>query len=138
MFEIGGLEILIILLVALLVLGPEKLPGIAVRLAQAVKSLKAASTAFQRAIMTEVAFSELTKEEKNELKKQTGPPNDHSELNNRADNKPDNWPDNGAGHLASNLTDNAASKLAGKAALPTENNAHTVQTKVEESNGANQ
>lgn len=70
MFEIGGMELLIILLVALLVLGPARLPGVAVKLASGYKRLKAASIAFQRALLTEVALDEEQQKQEKEQCKQ--------------------------------------------------------------------
>jgi len=48
MFNVGGGEILLILLVALLVLGPTKMPEAARQVGQAMSSLRRLSTSFQR------------------------------------------------------------------------------------------
>jgi sec-independent protein translocase protein TatB len=56
MFGIGGSELLIILIVALLVLGPEKLPGLARTLGKAMGELRRTSADFQRALNLEAAM----------------------------------------------------------------------------------
>ena len=48
MFNVGGGEILLILLVALLVLGPNKLPGAARQIGSALTELRRMSSGFQR------------------------------------------------------------------------------------------
>ena len=48
MFNLGGAEILVILVVALLVLGPDKLPNVMRKVGKAVGELRRASTEFQR------------------------------------------------------------------------------------------
>ena len=58
MFEIGGLEILVIGLVALIVFGPEKLPDTAIKAARMFNSLKRGWVELQRRIFTEAAFRE--------------------------------------------------------------------------------
>ena len=55
MFNLGGMEILVILVVALLVLGPDKLPNFMRTIGKAVGELRRASTEFQRTIHTEIA-----------------------------------------------------------------------------------
>lgn len=69
MFEIGGLEILVIALVALIVLGPEKLPDAAVKAARLFNQLKRAWTSLQRQMFTEIALKE---EAEKEAEKNTG------------------------------------------------------------------
>ena len=63
MFEIGGLELLIILLVALVVLGPEKLPDATLSLARAFNKIKKNITLFQRALFTEIALKDKQEKE---------------------------------------------------------------------------
>jgi len=64
MFGIGGAELLIILIVALLVLGPEKLPGLARSLGKGMGELRRISTDFQRALNVETALDETQRREK--------------------------------------------------------------------------
>lgn len=54
MFNIGGMELLVILAVALLVLGPDKLPKFMRILGKALGDLRRASTDFQRTINTDI------------------------------------------------------------------------------------
>ena len=56
------MEVLVILVVALIVLGPEKLPGVMRSAGKALGELRRASTEFQRTMNTELAASE-TKEQ---------------------------------------------------------------------------
>ncbi len=63
MFEIGGLEILIILLVGFVALGPKKLPEAAVAMARLFNRIKRNSTEIQRLLFTELAMEEKRKEE---------------------------------------------------------------------------
>ncbi|MCQ2444109.1 MAG: Sec-independent protein translocase protein TatB [Mailhella sp.] len=58
MFGIGSTELLVILIVALLVLGPKKLPKIAHTLGRAMGEFRRVSTEFQRTLNTEIAFEE--------------------------------------------------------------------------------
>ena len=55
MFNLGGMEILVILVVALLVLGPEKLPKFMRTVGKAVGELRRASTEFQRTMNVEIS-----------------------------------------------------------------------------------
>lgn len=64
MFGIGGTEILVILLVALLVLGPRSLPQIAKTLGKALREFRRVSTDFQHTINTELVFEEHEKRQK--------------------------------------------------------------------------
>lgn len=64
MFNLGGGEILVILVVALLVLGPEKLPRFMRTVGKAVGDLRRASTDFQRTMNLELAEKEIGTEEK--------------------------------------------------------------------------
>jgi len=47
MLNIGGWELMIILLVALVFLGPERLPGVARQIGQTVSGLRSLATGFQ-------------------------------------------------------------------------------------------
>ena len=67
MFGIGSTELLVILVVALLVLGPKNLPKIAHTLGRAMGEFRRVSTEFQRSLNTEIAFEE--EEEKAKPKK---------------------------------------------------------------------
>ncbi|MBQ9105425.1 MAG: twin-arginine translocase subunit TatB [Mailhella sp.] len=58
MFGIGSTELLVILVVALLVLGPKNLPKIAHTLGRAMGEFRRVSTDFQRTLNTEIAFEE--------------------------------------------------------------------------------
>lgn len=58
MFGIGSTELLVILVVALLVLGPKNLPRIAQTLGRAMGEFRKVSTEFQRTLNTEIAFEE--------------------------------------------------------------------------------
>jgi len=58
MFGIGSTELLVILVVALLVLGPKSLPKIARTLGRAMGEFRKVSTEFQRTLNTEIAFEE--------------------------------------------------------------------------------
>lgn len=61
MFGIGSTELLVILVVALIVLGPRNLPKIANTLGKAMGQFQRASRDFQRSINTEIAFEEEQK-----------------------------------------------------------------------------
>ncbi len=61
MLNMGGMEIVVILVVALLILGPDKLPGLMRTVGKATKELRKASTEFQRTINTEMAEEEAAK-----------------------------------------------------------------------------
>ena len=67
MFGIGSTELLVILVVALLVLGPKNLPKIAHTLGRAMGEFRRVSTEFQRSLNTEIAFEE--EEEKAKAKR---------------------------------------------------------------------
>ncbi len=64
MFGIGSTELLVILLVALVVLGPKSLPKMARTLGKAMGEFRRVSTDFQRTLNTEVDL-----EDHNERKK---------------------------------------------------------------------
>ena len=54
MFNLGGMEILVIVVVALLVLGPEKLPKVMRTIGKMVGDLRRASTEFQRSVSLKI------------------------------------------------------------------------------------
>lgn len=58
MFNIGGMEILVIMVVALLVLGPEKLPGVMRTIGKALGELRKATTDLQRTMNAEITAGE--------------------------------------------------------------------------------
>ena len=60
MFGIGGMELVLILIVALVVLGPDHLPRVMRTLGKTVGDLRRASTEFQRTMNTEIAQHELS------------------------------------------------------------------------------
>lgn len=64
MFNLGGGELLVILVVALLVLGPEKLPRFMRTVGKAVGDLRRASTDFQRTMNLELTEKETASEAK--------------------------------------------------------------------------
>lgn len=69
MFGIGTSELLLILVVALIVLGPKNLPKIAQSLGKAMGQFQQASRDFQRTINTEIALEEEQEKKKEEEKK---------------------------------------------------------------------
>ncbi len=58
MFGIGGSELLVILVVALVVLGPKSLPKVARTLGKAMGEFRRVSTDFQRTLNAEVDLEE--------------------------------------------------------------------------------
>ena len=64
MFGIGGTELLLILLVALLVLGPKSIPQIARTLGKALREFRQVSSEFQHTLNTEITFEEHEKKVK--------------------------------------------------------------------------
>ena len=58
MFGIGSMELLVILVVALLVLGPKNLPKIAHTIGRAMGEFRRVSTEFQRTLNTEIAIDD--------------------------------------------------------------------------------
>lgn len=63
MFNIGGLELLVILAVALLVLGPDKLPGFMRSAGKTLGQFRKASTEFQRTMNVDLAEEEAERAE---------------------------------------------------------------------------
>ncbi len=68
MFGIGTSELLLILVVALIVLGPKNLPKIAQSLGKAMGQFQKASRDFQRTINTEIALEEEAEKKKEQEK----------------------------------------------------------------------
>lgn len=66
MFGIGSTELILILLVALVVLGPKSLPKVANTLGKAMGEFRRASTDFQRSLNTEIAMDEHNEKQKQE------------------------------------------------------------------------
>lgn len=58
MFEIGGLELLVIAIVALIALGPEKFPDTVIFFIRLFNKAKRAAVEFQRSLFTEIALKE--------------------------------------------------------------------------------
>ncbi|OBQ54026.1 Sec-independent protein translocase protein TatB [Halodesulfovibrio spirochaetisodalis] len=79
MFGIGTTEILVILVVALIVLGPKSLPKVARTLGKGLAEFRRVSTDFQRTINTEIALDEHEKEKKAAEKKIFGDENSKAE-----------------------------------------------------------
>ncbi len=71
MFGIGTTELLVILAVALIVIGPKKLPDIARTLGKAMGEFRRVSTDVQRTINTEIERDDLEKKTKAEEKRLT-------------------------------------------------------------------
>src|SRR5687768_6033291 len=60
MFNLGGGEILVIMLLALIVLGPQRLPEAARKLGNAIGEVRRMATGFQSEIKTALDDAELT------------------------------------------------------------------------------
>jgi Tat protein translocase TatB subunit len=73
MFGIGGPELLVIFVVALLVLGPNKLPELARTLGRAMSEVRRVSTEFQRTLHAQSALDELRRENRQDGARQPGP-----------------------------------------------------------------
>ncbi len=64
MFGIGGTELLVILVIALIVLGPKSVPQLARTLGKAMGEFRKVSTEFQRTLNTEIELDEHEKRKK--------------------------------------------------------------------------
>jgi Tat protein translocase TatB subunit len=73
MFNVGGPEVLVILLVALIALGPAQLPEAARKVGKAMNEVRRVSTSFQRELST--AF-EVEEQKAKEKPKSAGGPTD--------------------------------------------------------------
>lgn len=84
MFGIGGTELLVILVVALIVLGPKSVPQIARTLGKAMGEFRKVSTEFQRTLNTEIELEEHAKsasrKRKGTVRHRTKPPRLRSPL----------------------------------------------------------
>ena len=61
MFGISSLELLVILLVAVVVLGPERLPKIMLKVAKVLSEFRKISTELQRTVNAEIHLQEHNK-----------------------------------------------------------------------------
>lgn len=73
MFNIGGPELIVIALVALIVLGPDKLPGALRTAGQLMGELKKISSGFQTDLRTAIADAEREADEAQATKSQANP-----------------------------------------------------------------
>ncbi|MEG6505800.1 Sec-independent protein translocase protein TatB [Nitratidesulfovibrio sp. 1201_IL3209] len=64
MFGIGSTELLVIMVVALIVLGPKNLPNIARTLGKAMGEFRRVSTDFQRTLNTEIELDDHERRKK--------------------------------------------------------------------------
>ncbi|WP_035069045.1 Sec-independent protein translocase protein TatB [Nitratidesulfovibrio termitidis] len=64
MFGIGSTELLVIMVVALIVLGPKNLPNIARTLGKALGEFRRVSTDFQRTLNTEIELDDHERRKK--------------------------------------------------------------------------
>ncbi|MFH0809788.1 MAG: Sec-independent protein translocase protein TatB [Pseudomonadota bacterium] len=72
MFGVGFNELLIILVVALIVLGPDKLPELARTLGKGLAEIKRATGAVTQSVVTDSGLKETTESLKKSLKVDTG------------------------------------------------------------------
>jgi len=72
MFGIGTGELLVILLLALILLGPKKIPEIAKSLGKAVKEMEKVKTELEESVKEELNPSRLIEEKEEEEKKSSG------------------------------------------------------------------
>ena len=77
MFGIGGTELLVILVVALIVLGPKSVPQIARTLGKAMGEFRKVSTEFQRTLNTEIELEEHEKRKQEAEKERIFPAPDN-------------------------------------------------------------
>jgi sec-independent protein translocase protein TatB len=70
MFGIGSVELLIIVLVALVILGPQKLPEVMRTMGKAMAEFKRVSTDVKRTLDTEVAAAESEQRDKDKKSKE--------------------------------------------------------------------
>lgn len=91
MFGIGSTELLVILVVALIALGPKSLAGLSRSLGRALGEFRRVSTEFQRALNAEVAREEAKRERgerasdtARNMDSQAGPPPGRTDGNGHA------------------------------------------------------
>ncbi len=93
MFGIGPGEFLVIIIVALLVLGPEKLPGAAKTLGRFMGQMRRMSAEFQRTLHSEI-------EPESEKQTQVGPQESLEYPGEQPGKVPEELPEQAAEHLA--------------------------------------
>jgi sec-independent protein translocase protein TatB len=78
MFNVGGPEVLVILLVALIALGPSQLPEAARKVGQVMSEIRKVSSSFQRELTSafEMEEQQKAKEQPKEKPKSAGGPTD--------------------------------------------------------------
>ncbi|SIO29748.1 Sec-independent protein translocase protein TatB [Halodesulfovibrio marinisediminis] len=116
MFGIGTTEILVILVVALIVLGPKSLPKVARTLGKGLAEFRRVSTDFQRTINTEIAFEEHEKEKKAAEKKIFGEEDSKAEAKPAPEPAAEPSTPDATGNLAVAPDNVAAQPVAEKAA----------------------
>lgn len=91
MFGIGGSELLLILVLALIIFGPDKLPGIARSLGRTVSEFKKAANDFTRSLEQEGSNQERSKETQKEAQKEQETSREESQQarGNAADTAPE-------------------------------------------------
>jgi len=67
MFEIGFSEMVLVCVIALLVLGPEKLPGAVRQVARFIKKIRAMADAASKELQRELPIDELRRDLNSEL-----------------------------------------------------------------------
>lgn len=67
MFEIGFSEMVLVFVIALLVLGPEKLPGVVRQVARFIKKARAMADAVTRELQQELPVNEIKREVSSEV-----------------------------------------------------------------------
>ena len=67
MFEIGFSEMVLVCVIALLVLGPEKLPGAVRQVARFIKKIRARADAASKKLQRELPIDELRRDLNSEL-----------------------------------------------------------------------
>ena len=92
MFGMGGSEIIVILIVALLFLGPEKLPTAAKQISKGIRDIKKQSRALQRQIEDDEQIGGAIRDLKSALRGEEEPPPRPSKTSSRsASTRPKKW-----------------------------------------------